>query len=171
MCPSETNHSNNDNDTSSNDETNIVVTCASAADVVNNASCSNTNDTSTTSTDDKSTKSDVEGDPEARFYDPLMPYPEEYPEEYQTIQNGPALIISRTTYTRIPNVTYTTITMVTLPTYRLLEKAENAFAATLFEERRSSSQSKSFGKQTERQTCCDGELATEDLLIQKYPRR
>lgn len=76
--------------------------------------------------------------PESKVYDPLMPYPEEYPEEYQTIQNGPALIISRTTYTRIPNVTYTTITMVTLPTYRLVEKAEDGFAATLFDEKRRS---------------------------------
>ncbi|XP_065208773.1 type-2 histone deacetylase 1-like [Planococcus citri] len=100
-----------------------------------NTSCNNNNSSSTAN--DKSTGDD--DDPEARFYDPLMPYPEEYPEEYQTIQNGPALIISRTTYTRIPNVTYTTITMVTLPTYRLVEKAENAFAATLFEERSSKS--------------------------------
>lgn len=101
--------------------------------------------------DDKSTND--HDDPEARFYDPLMPYPEEYPEEYQTIQNGPALIISRTTYTRIPNVTYTTITMVTLPTYRLVEKAENAFAATLFEER--SSKSSTYLHDRHRCTHCD----------------
>ncbi len=70
---------------------------------------------------------------QAKVYDPLMPYPEEYPEEYQTIQNGPSLIITRTTYTRIPDVTYTTVTMVTLPTYQQVQKAEEGFAETLFD--------------------------------------
>lgn len=70
---------------------------------------------------------------QAKVYDPLMPYPEEYPEEYQTIQNGPAIIITRTTYTRVPDVTYTTVTMATLPTYQQVQKAEEGFAETLFD--------------------------------------
>jgi len=71
---------------------------------------------------------------EERSYNPLMPYPDEYPEEYQTIQNGPALIITRTTYTSIPDVTYTTTTTTTLPTFRQLEKAEEGFYQTLFDD-------------------------------------
>lgn len=83
---------------------------------------------------ESSSKNESRQEPaQAKVYDPLMPYPEEYPEEYQTIQNGPAIIITRTTYTRIPDVTYTTVTMATLPTYEQVQKAEEGFAETLFD--------------------------------------
>lgn len=88
----------------------------------------------TTAASDQHLKNESRSEsPQAKVYDPLMPYPEEYPEEYQTIQNGPAIIITRTTYTRIPDVTYTTVTMATLPTYAQVQKAEDGFAQTLFE--------------------------------------
>lgn len=52
-----------------------------------------------------------------------MPYPKEYPEEFDTIQNGPSLTITKRTYTSIPDVVYTTTTMITLPTLDLIYKA------------------------------------------------
>lgn len=51
-------------------------------------------------------------------------YPKEYPEEFETIQNGPSLTITKRTYTSIPDIVYTTTTMVTLPTLDLIYKAE-----------------------------------------------
>lgn len=53
-----------------------------------------------------------------------MPYPKEYPEEFETIQNGPSLTITKRTYTSIPDIVYTTTTMVTLPTLELIYKAD-----------------------------------------------
>ncbi|XP_050545720.1 uncharacterized protein MAL13P1.304-like isoform X3 [Daktulosphaira vitifoliae] len=58
-----------------------------------------------------------------RYIDQSMPYPEEYPEEYETIQNGPSLTITKKTYTNIPDVIYTTTTMITLPTLDIIYKA------------------------------------------------
>lgn len=51
-------------------------------------------------------------------------YPKEYPDEFETIQNGPSLTITKRTYTSIPDIVYTTTTMVTLPTLDLLFKAD-----------------------------------------------
>jgi hypothetical protein len=53
-----------------------------------------------------------------------MPYPKEYPEEFETIQNGPSLTITKRTYTSIPDIVYTTTTMITLPTLELIYKAD-----------------------------------------------
>lgn len=51
-------------------------------------------------------------------------YPKEYPDEFETIQNGPSLTITKRTYTSIPDIVYTTTTMVTLPTLDLIYKAD-----------------------------------------------
>eukprot|EP00102_Acyrthosiphon_pisum_P025903 XP_016663113.1 PREDICTED: uncharacterized protein LOC100573877 [Acyrthosiphon pisum] len=51
-------------------------------------------------------------------------YPKEYPDEFETIQNGPSLTITKSTYTSIPDIVYTTTTMVTLPTLDLIYKAD-----------------------------------------------
>ncbi|XP_025200294.1 uncharacterized protein LOC112598142 isoform X2 [Melanaphis sacchari] len=51
-------------------------------------------------------------------------YPKEYPDEFETIQNGPSLTITKKTYTSIPDIIYTTTTMVTLPTLELIYKAD-----------------------------------------------
>lgn len=51
-------------------------------------------------------------------------YPKEYPDEFETIQNGPSLTITKRTYTSIPDIVYTTTTMITLPTLDLIYKAE-----------------------------------------------
>lgn len=52
-----------------------------------------------------------------------MQYPKEYPDEFETIQNGPSLTITKSTYTSIPDIVYTTTSMVTLPTLDLIYKA------------------------------------------------
>lgn len=104
-----------------------------SANVHPNASESDASNNTTASSGQHLKNESRSESPQAKVYDPLMPYPEEYPEEYQTIQNGPAIIITRTTYTRIPDVTYTTVTMATLPTYQQVQKAEDGFAQTLFE--------------------------------------
>ncbi|CAI6365751.1 unnamed protein product [Macrosiphum euphorbiae] len=51
-------------------------------------------------------------------------YPKEYPDEFETIQNGPSLTITKRTYTSIPDIVYTTTTMVTLPTLDLIYQAD-----------------------------------------------
>lgn len=51
-------------------------------------------------------------------------YPKEYPEEFETIQYGPSLTITKKTYTSIPDIVYTTTTMITLPTLDLIYKAD-----------------------------------------------
>lgn len=51
-------------------------------------------------------------------------YPKEYPDEFETIQYGPSLTITKRTYTSIPDVVYTTTTMITLPTLDLIYKAD-----------------------------------------------
>lgn len=51
-------------------------------------------------------------------------YPKEYPDEFETIQNGPSLTITKRTYTSIPDIVYTTTTMITLPTLDLIYKAD-----------------------------------------------
>lgn len=53
-----------------------------------------------------------------------MLYPKEYPDEFETIQNGPSLTITKRTYTSIPDIVYTTTTMITLPTLDLIYKAD-----------------------------------------------
>lgn len=53
-------------------------------------------------------------------------YPKEYPAEYETIQNGPSVTIKKTMYTSIPDIFYTTTTMITLPTLSLIYKADKA---------------------------------------------
>lgn len=117
------------------------VTMAPLTWLKNSAGNRNATDIRETVTDHRSTtneneplKNESRQEPplEAKVYNPLMPYPDEYPDEYQTIQNGPALIITRTTYTRIPDVTYTMVTTTTLPTYRKVEKAEEAIHQALF---------------------------------------
>ncbi|VVC27724.1 Hypothetical protein CINCED_3A011291 [Cinara cedri] len=50
-------------------------------------------------------------------------YPKEYPAEFETIQNGPSVTITKRTYTSIPDIVYTTTTMITLPTLDLIYKA------------------------------------------------
>lgn len=50
-------------------------------------------------------------------------YPKEYPAEFETIQNGPSVTITKRTYTSIPDIVYTTTTMITLPTLNLIYKA------------------------------------------------
>lgn len=119
----------------------IFVASSGSAEPSQNSSVSEANTAASVSEADTAAssseqplKNESRSEPaQAKVYDPLMPYPEEYPEEYQTIQNGPAIIITRTTYTRIPDVTYTTVTMATLPTYQQVQKAEDGFAQTLFE--------------------------------------
>jgi len=51
-------------------------------------------------------------------------YPKEYPDEFETIQYGPSLTITKKTYTSIPDIVYTTTTMITLPTLELIYKAD-----------------------------------------------
>lgn len=51
-------------------------------------------------------------------------YPKEYPEEFETIQYGPSLTITKRTYTSIPDIVYTTTTMITLPTLDLIYQAD-----------------------------------------------
>jgi len=51
-------------------------------------------------------------------------YPKEYPDEFETIQYGPSLTITKKTYTSIPDIVYTTTTMITLPTLDLIYKAD-----------------------------------------------
>lgn len=60
----------------------------------------------------------------SRIINKKMPYPKEYPEEFETIQNGPSLTITKKTYTSIPDIVYTTTTMITLPTLDLIYKAD-----------------------------------------------
>lgn len=60
----------------------------------------------------------------SRIINKKMPYPKEYPEEFETIQNGPSLIVTKKTYTSIPDIVYTTTTMITLPTLDLIYKAD-----------------------------------------------
>lgn len=60
-------------------------------------------------------------------------YPKEYPDEFETIQNGPSLTITKRTYTSIPDIIYTTTTMVTLPTLELIYKADKEIEKYLSE--------------------------------------
>jgi len=60
-------------------------------------------------------------------------YPKEYPDEFETIQNGPSLTITKRTYTSIPDIVYTTTTMVTLPTLDLIYKADKEIEKYLTE--------------------------------------
>ncbi|XP_060850270.1 uncharacterized protein LOC132929155 [Rhopalosiphum padi] len=60
-------------------------------------------------------------------------YPKEYPDEFETIQNGPSLTITKRTYTSIPDIVYTTTTMVTLPTLELIYKADKEIEKYLSE--------------------------------------
>lgn len=60
-------------------------------------------------------------------------YPKEYPDEFETIQNGPALTITKSTYTSIPDIVYTTTTMITLPTLDLIYKADKEIEKYLSE--------------------------------------
>ncbi|XP_015374207.1 PREDICTED: uncharacterized protein LOC107169085 isoform X3 [Diuraphis noxia] len=60
-------------------------------------------------------------------------YPKEYPDEFETIQNGPSLTITKRTYTSIPDIVYTTTTMVTLPTLDLIFKADKEIEKYLTE--------------------------------------
>lgn len=62
-----------------------------------------------------------------------MQYPKEYPEEFETIQYGPSLTITKKTYTSIPDIVYTTTTMVTLPTLDLIYKADKEIEKYLTE--------------------------------------
>jgi len=58
------------------------------------------------------------------FFERKKLYPKEYPEEFETIQYGPSLTITKKTYTSIPDIIYTTTTMITLPTLDLIYKAD-----------------------------------------------
>lgn len=58
------------------------------------------------------------------FFERKKLYPKEYPEEFETIQYGPSLTITKKTYTSIPDIVYTTTTMITLPTLDLIYKAD-----------------------------------------------
>lgn len=60
-------------------------------------------------------------------------YPKEYPDEFETIENGPSLTITKRTYTSIPDIVYTTTTMITLPTLDLIYKADKEIEKYLFE--------------------------------------
>jgi len=67
------------------------------------------------------------------FVNKKLLYPKEYPDEFETIQNGPALTITKRTYTSIPDIVYTTTTMITLPTLDLIYKADKEIEKYLSE--------------------------------------
>jgi len=67
------------------------------------------------------------------FVNKKLLYPKEYPDEFDTIQNGPALTITKRTYTSIPDIVYTTTTMITLPTLDLIYKADKEIEKYLSE--------------------------------------